>query len=58
MRKERKNMSNEVLEMMVEEVMRMSGYNSYEDYNNEELREKFRRMLREEDTNASSENVQ
>lgn len=51
-------MSNEVLEMMVEEVMRMSGYNSYEDYNNEELREKFRQMLREEDTDASSENVQ
>ena len=51
-------MDNEVLEMMVEEVMRISGYNSYEDYNNEELREKIRQMLRKEDMDASSENIQ
>lgn len=51
-------MNNEVLEMMVEEIMRIMGYNSYEDYNNEELREKFRQMLREEDTDAGSKNIQ
>lgn len=50
-------MSNEVLELIVEVIMRTSGYNSYEEYNNEELREKFRQILRKEDTNASSKNI-
>lgn len=48
-------MTDTVLEALVEEAMRFSGYDSYEDYNNEELREKFRRILteKEDDTNAS-----
>ena len=51
-------MNNEVLELVVEVIMRTSGYNSYEEYINEELREKFCQMLRKEDINASSKNIQ
>jgi len=42
-------MSNEVIEEMVEEIMRMRGDASYEDYNNEELREHYRELLRKEE---------
>lgn len=51
-------MKDEALEIMVEKAMRISNYNSYEDYNNEELREKFRRLLKGENTDASSKNIQ
>ena len=42
-------MSNEAIEELVEEIMRMNGYSSYEDYANEELREKYRKMLKGEE---------
>ena len=51
-------MKDEALEIMVEEAMRISNYNSYEDYNNEELREQFRCILKGENTDASSKDIQ
>lgn len=51
-------MDNEALEKMVEEIMRIKCYNSYDDYNNEELREEVRRVLKGENTNAGSKNIQ
>lgn len=41
-------MSKETIEIMVEEIMRQYHMESYEDYSNEELREKYRKMLEEE----------
>ena len=48
-------MTKEALEEMVEEIMRRYHMGSYEEYSNEELREKYRqRILKEEsDKNAS-----
>jgi hypothetical protein len=40
-------MDNEMLEEMVEDVMRCYHMGSYEDYSNETLREKYRQMLKE-----------
>ena len=48
------NLSNEFLEMMVEEIMRKYHMRSYEEYANEELREKYRQqILKEEQENGS-----
>ena len=41
-------MSNEAIEEMVEEIMRMYHSDNYNDYNNEEIREHYRQMLRKE----------
>ena len=51
-------MTNEAIEAMVEEVMRDISFGDYTKYNNEELREKYRKMLREENENAGSEELQ
>jgi len=51
-------MSNEALEELVEEIMRLNGYNSYEDYIDEALRTKFRNILLGVNEDAGSENVQ
>ena len=40
-------MTNEELEELVEEVMRCYHMGSYKDYSDEELREKYRQMLKE-----------
>lgn len=40
-------MSNEAIEEMVEDIMRMYHFGNYEEYNSEELREKYRKMLKE-----------
>ena len=42
-------MTKEMLEEMVEEIMRMYHMGNYEDYSNEELREKYRQMLIEKE---------
>ena len=41
-------MSNEAIEEMVEDIMRCYHMGSYDDYVNEELREKYRKMLKED----------
>ena len=41
-------MSNEAIELMVEEIMRMYHFGNYDDYSSEELREQYRQMLRKE----------
>ena len=41
-------MSNEAIERLVEEIMRMYHMHNYDDYNNEELREHYRQILRKE----------
>ena len=41
-------MSDEAIEIMVEEIMRLRSDGNYEIYNNEELREHYREVLREE----------
>ena len=43
-----KIMSNETIEIMVEEIMRARSIGDYRVYNDEELREHYRQMLREE----------
>ena len=42
-------MTNEVIEMMVEEIMRRNHMGSYEEYSDEELRELYRQNFIEED---------
>ena len=42
-------MSNEVIEEMVEEIMRATSNGDYDKYNDEELREHYRKILRKED---------
>jgi len=49
-------MTKEKLEMLVEDIMRALNY-TYEDYMNEELREKYRKMIMEE-YYVSSEDLQ
>lgn len=51
-------MTNEALEEFVEEIMRQYHMGNYEDYNSEELRDKYRKMLKEGKDNASSKDVQ
>lgn len=49
-------MSNEMVELLVEEIMRKYHMGSYEEYASEELREKYRQKLlkeEEEKTNGS-----
>lgn len=56
-------MKDEVLEEIVEEIMRCYHMNNYNEYSNEELREQYRQMLAEGKpierikTNGSSKNV-
>ena len=45
-------MNEEKIEILVEEIMRQFHFGSFEDYNNEELREYYREMLRKEESNA------
>ena len=45
---DKKIMTNEMLEELVEEVMRCYHMGNYEEYSSEELREKYRQMLKEE----------
>ena len=40
-------MSNEAIEEMVEEIMRTRSDGDYNVYNNEELRDHYRQMLKE-----------
>lgn len=40
-------MEKEALEIMVEDIMRAYYFGDYENYTNEELREKYRKMLQE-----------
>ena len=42
-------MSNETIEIMVEEIMRTRADGDYDTYNGEELREHYRRILRGEE---------
>jgi hypothetical protein len=46
-------MDKEMIEELVEEIMRQCHFTSYEEYTNEELREKYRRMLTEENKEKS-----
>lgn len=46
-------MSNEAIEAMVEEIMRQISMYDHDKYSDETLREKYRKMLQEENTNAS-----
>jgi len=46
-------MNKEDLDDFIEEIMRMSGYDAYDDYVNEEAREYYRRIL--EETNGNVE---
>lgn len=41
-------MSNELIEQVVEEIMRMYHFGNYDEYNDEKLREHYRQMLRKE----------
>lgn len=41
-------MNEEMIEEMVEEIMRQLNGSKYEDYANEEIREKYRKMLQEQ----------
>ena len=56
-------MKDELLEELVEEIMRNYHMGNYDDYLNEELRKQYRQMLIEEkpieriDTNACSKDV-
>ena len=43
-------MTEEAIEMFVEEIMRQYHAGNYEEYSNEELREKYRQMLRNNET--------
>ena len=45
-------MTKEMIEIMVEEVMRDLNYKDYNLYQNEELREKLRKMFEEEEEDA------
>ena len=42
-------MSNEAIEILVEEIMRMRSDGNYGIYNDEELREHYRQILKEEE---------
>ena len=46
-------MSNEMIEEMVEEIMRQLGGSNYNDYASEETREKYRKMLQENEKKES-----
>ena len=41
-------MSNEMIEQVVEEIMRLYHFGNYDEYSSEELRESYRQMLRKE----------
>lgn len=41
-------MDSEMLEEMVEDIMRSYHMKNYEEYSSEELREKYRKMLQED----------
>lgn len=43
-----------MIEDLVEEIMRQYHFSSYKEYTNEELREKYRRMLTEENKEKSN----
>lgn len=49
-------MNNEMIELIVEEIMKCQSFNNYEDYIDEKVRGYYRKMLREEQ-NASSEKL-
>ena len=42
-------MSEELIELTVEEIMRMYHMKNYNEYNDEELREQYRQVLRKGD---------
>lgn len=46
-------MSNEAIEILVEEIMRTRSDGNYEIYNNEELRDHYRKMLMGENDDGS-----
>jgi hypothetical protein len=42
-------MTNEAIELMVEEIMRQYHFGDFDAYNSEELRAKYRKMLQEDE---------
>lgn len=51
-------MTNEAIEMFVEEIMRRYHMKSYEEYSNEELRERYRQMLKSDGTIKKIERIE
>ena len=51
-------MTDEAIEMFVEEIMRRYHMKNYEEYSNEELREKYRQMLKNDGTIKKIERIE